>query len=115
MYFLSRIAKIAKTAGTRAVYSALLLYYAYRRKETPSWAKRTILGALGYLVAPLDAVPDLTPVLGYTDDLAVLGTGLAIVVAYINKDVRAQARAKLDGWFPAEDTEETVRAVDELT
>ena len=112
MYLLSRIAKTARSAGTRAVYTALLLYYAYRRKETPSWAKRTILGALGYLITPLDAVPDLTPVLGYTDDLAVLGTGLAIVAAYINQDVRRQARAKLNGWFPAEDTAEAVQTVE---
>ncbi|WP_420460779.1 YkvA family protein [Neolewinella sp.] len=109
---LSRIAKTARSAGTRTVYTALLLYYAYRRKETPGWAKRTILGALGYLIAPLDALPDLTPVLGYTDDLAVLGTGLAIVAAYINKDVRTQARAKLDAWFPGQQTAEVVEAVD---
>ena len=109
---LSRIAKTAKSAGTRAVYSALLLYYAYRRKETPNWAKRTILGALGYLVAPLDALPDLTPVLGYTDDLAVLGTGLAIVAAYINGDVRTQARSKLNSWFPGQETGGVADAVD---
>ena len=109
---LTRLGKIAKSAGTRTVYSALLLYYAYRRKETPAWAKRTILGALGYLLMPLDAVPDLTPILGYTDDITVLGTGLAIVAAYINKDVKAQARAKLSSWFPGQRTEKVTDELD---
>ena len=98
--FLTALGKLARTLGTKTVYSALLLYYAYEREDTPSWAKRSILGVLGYLLMPLDAIPDLTPILGYTDDVAVLGVGLATVAVYINKDVREQARQKFTAWFP---------------
>jgi uncharacterized membrane protein YkvA (DUF1232 family) len=98
--FWSRMGRLARAAGTQAVYRALLLYYAYEREDTPKWAKRTILGALGYLLMPLDAVPDLTPILGYTDDFTVLGVGLATVAAYVNDEVRQQARGKLRQWLP---------------
>jgi uncharacterized membrane protein YkvA (DUF1232 family) len=110
--FWAQIARLARTAGTQTLYRALLLYYAYERKETPKWAKRTVLGALGYLLMPLDAVPDLTPILGYTDDFAVLGLGLATIAAYVNRDVRAQARDTLEKWVPAA-REDDVREVDE--
>ncbi len=104
--FWRKLATFARTAGTKTVYTALLLYYAYEREETPSWAKRTVVGALGYLLMPLDAVPDLTPILGYTDDIGVLGAGLVIVAAYVNKDVRTKARAKLAEWIPQPDEQD---------
>ena len=110
--FLRRTGRLAKAAGLQTIYTALLLYYAYERKDTPRWAKKSILGALGYLLMPLDAIPDLTPILGYTDDLAVLGAGLAVVAAYVNGEVRQQARATLGRWFPAPDAA-TLDAVDE--
>ena len=110
--FLSRLGAIARGAGTRAVYTALLLYYAYEREETPKWAKRVVLGSLGYLLMPFDAVPDLTPILGYTDDVAVLAAGLTTVAAYVNKDVRDRARGKLAEWLP-EAGDEELREIDE--
>ena len=101
-----KIAKFAQKIGLKTVYSALLLYYAFRRKDTPLWAKRIITGILAYFIAPIDAIPDLTPFLGFTDDLSVLGFGLVIVAAYINGDVRQNARAQLDKWFDNIDEKE---------
>ncbi|MCP9235634.1 YkvA family protein [Lewinella sp. JB7] len=109
--FWTKIAGFARTAGTKTVYTALLLYYAYEREETPGWAKKIVLGALGYLVMPLDAVPDLTPILGYTDDVTVLGAGLMTIAAYINKDVRDRARTTLTRWLP-DPREDDIRDVD---
>ena len=101
-----KIAKFAQKIGLKAVYSALLLYYAFRRKDTPAWAKRIITGILAYFIAPIDMIPDLTPFLGFTDDLSVLGFGLVIVAAYINADVRKSARAQLEKWFDNIDVKE---------
>jgi uncharacterized membrane protein YkvA (DUF1232 family) len=112
--FWAKLGQLARVAGTQTLYRALLLYYAYERKDTPKWAKRTVLGALGYLLMPLDAIPDLTPILGYTDDFTVLGLGLATVAAYINGDVRKQARNTLRRWLPEPDEEELRRVEDEL-
>ena len=104
--FWGKLRRFATTAGVKTVYAALLLYYAYERKETPSWAKRAIVGVLGYLVMPLDFVPDLTPLVGYTDDLGFLSLGIAMVAAYINDGVRVKARTKLTTWFPNVTAEE---------
>jgi uncharacterized membrane protein YkvA (DUF1232 family) len=56
-------------------------------------------GALGYFIFPLDAVPDLAPLIGYTDDLTVMAAALATVAFYITPEVKAQAHEKLDHWF----------------
>ncbi len=66
---------------------------------TPKWARRVIYGALGYFVLPLDAIPDLAPLVGYTDDLGVMTAALATVAFAITDDVKAQARGKLDQWL----------------
>ncbi len=91
----------AKAAGAKVVYAALLLFYAYQRKETPTWAKNIVLGTLGYLISPIDAIPDLSPIIGYTDDLGVLSFGLVTISAYINKEVKENAKEKLTKWFGA--------------
>ncbi len=96
---LKKIQKFAKHAGLKVVYSVLLMYYAYRRSDTPHWAKRIIIGVLGYFIMPFDALPDLTPIIGYTDDLGVLSFGLVAIAAYVNDDVRIKARLKLQDWF----------------
>ena len=98
----------ARQAGIKTVYMALLLYFAYTRKETPSWAKNIILGTLGYFLAPIDALPDLTPIIGYTDDIGVLSFGLVTIAAHINEEVRNRAKTKLKTWFGEYDNAELV-------
>lgn len=97
--FWGKLKRFARNAGVKVVYSALLLYYAYRRKETPAWAKRMIFGVLGYFISPIDLIPDLGPIIGYTDDLAILAFGIVTVAAYINTDVKTKARDQLNRWF----------------
>ena len=104
--FWLKLAGYARKAGIKVVYSALLLYYAYRRKETPGWAKRIILGSLGYFLSPIDLIPDLSPVIGYTDDMAVLAFGITAVAIYINNDVKARALGQLSKWFGGVDEKE---------
>jgi uncharacterized membrane protein YkvA (DUF1232 family) len=58
-----------------------------------------VLGALGYFLSPIDAIPDLTPFLGYTDDLGVLSFGLVLIAGYINEEVRGSARKQMTKWF----------------
>jgi uncharacterized membrane protein YkvA (DUF1232 family) len=94
--------------GSKALYTSLLLFYAFKRSETPSWAKNIILGTLGYLVSPIDLVPDLTPVLGYTDDLGMLSFGLVTIASFINKEVKEKAINSLNNWFPKWDKDVTI-------
>ncbi|MDX1666077.1 MAG: YkvA family protein [Saprospiraceae bacterium] len=107
-----KLSRYAKRAGIKTVYTAVLLFYAFKRKETPLWAKNIVLGTLGYFLAPFDALPDLTPLIGYTDDLGVLSFGLVTIAAYVNDEVRQTAKNKLHDWFGDYD-ESQLKEVDE--
>ncbi len=48
---------------------------------------------------PLDAIADLTPAVGYADDLGVLVLAIAAVTRYINEDVSAENRRRMQAWF----------------
>lgn len=82
-------------ATSKGTYMVLLMYYAYKQDEVPGWAKRIILGSIAYVLSPIDAIPDLTPFIGMTDDVAVLTVGLLTILSYIDDEVRHKARAKL--------------------
>ncbi|OAV44418.1 YkvA family protein [Lewinella sp. 4G2] len=112
--FWEKLKNYAVAAGAKTVYTALLLYYAYQRKETPGWAKRLVIGVLGYLIVPIDAIPDLGFLIGYTDDLGVLSFALVTIAAYVNDDVRANARAQMSTWFDALDEEALAEVDDKL-
>ena len=71
--FWNKLGQYAKAAGKEVVEKALLLYYAGHEEDAPAWAKATIIGSLGYFIAPLDAIVDLTPVVG-SDALLVCAT-----------------------------------------
>lgn len=97
--FWNKIKTVFKKAGIKVVYSALTLYYTYQKKDTPTWAKGVIIGALGYFISPIDAIPDLTPGVGYADDVGVLLAAVATVGAYIDSEVKQYAKNKLRDWF----------------
>lgn len=97
--FWQKLGPRAQSLGRSTLEKALYLYYAVQSPNTPKWAKRVIYGALGYFIFPLDAIPDLLPLLGYTDDLSIMAAALATVAFYITPDVKAQAHQKLDAWF----------------
>ena len=61
--------------------------------------KAIIIGALGYLISPLDIVPDAIPIAGLTDDLTVLLYALNKVWTSIDDDIKKQAQDKLSKWF----------------
>lgn len=92
------LAALVSRAGYHVLEKALWLYLAAQRPETPAWARRVIYGALGYLVMPVDAVPDVLPG-GYADDLGVLAGALAAVAMFVTDDVKAEARRILRTWF----------------
>jgi len=93
--FRAWLAHTARRAGQAVVGRALVLWYAARDPDTPAAAKAVLFGGLAYLAEPIDAIPDLTPLLGYSDDMAVMGIALAAVTASIKPEHtdRAQARA----------------------
>jgi len=91
----------AQRAGRELLEKALWLYYAAQKPETPAWARTTAFGALGYLIVPMDAIPDWLPGIGLTDDLGALTLAVATLCRYIDEDVRQQTAQQLERWFGA--------------
>ncbi|MCD8549875.1 MAG: DUF1232 domain-containing protein [Shewanella xiamenensis] len=102
--FWNKIKMFGRQAGREVVERALWLYYAAQKPNTPTWAKSVIFGALAYFISPLDAIPDLTPLVGFTDDLGALAAALTMVTLYIDDEVKSLAAAKLALWFGDEPT-----------
>lgn len=101
-----KIAKVAKKAGVKTVYAALLLYYALSDDEVPTTAKVTVIGALGYFILPIDAIPDILGPLGYTDDLSAMILALKLIWDNITPRTHQNARKRLESWFgPVSDSE----------
>lgn len=97
--FWGKVTSFAKVAGREVIEKALWLYYATQNPATPAWAKTVIYGALSYFILPLDVIPDITPVVGFADDLGVLVAAVATVALFINSEVKAKAARKLMDWF----------------
>ncbi|CAL74213.1 conserved hypothetical protein [Bradyrhizobium sp. ORS 278] len=73
----------------------LAAYYCAFDKETPRHVQVALLGALAYFILPFDFLPDVMPVLGFTDDAAVLATAIRMVASHITPDHHAAAKAAL--------------------
>ena len=58
-----------------------------------------IFGVLGYLILPMDLLPDFLPGIGFTDDLGALLTVYSLVKGHITPEVEKKAKAKLSDWF----------------
>ena len=95
-----KLTSVARWAGAKVVYAVLLLYYVLRNPNVSTADKSKIYGALGYFILPLDILPDLIPLLGYTDDLGALAIAIGRVAMNIDDDVKSRARTKLGEWFP---------------
>lgn len=108
--FIDKISRIAKRSGAKLVYAALILYYTLQSDKVSVKDKAIILGALGYLISPLDVVPDAIPIAGLTDDLAVLMYVVHKVWGEISDEVKEKAHSKLAQWFD----EDEQRAADDL-
>jgi len=102
----NKIKKFSRTAGVTVIYAVLLLFYVMKSKEVSVKTKISIAAALGYFILPTDAIFDLTPLVGYSDDLGVLIFALSQVSSNITPEIREQARLKLSEWFGEVNEEE---------
>src|SRR5881227_344790 len=73
----------------------LAAYYCAFDKQTPRHVQASLLGAIAYFILPFDFIPDVMPVLGFTDDAAVLATAIRMVASHITSEHREAARAAL--------------------
>ncbi len=93
--------KLRRTAG-RVPFSetAVAAFYSAIDRGTPLAAKATLFGALAYFVLPTDAIPDILPGIGFTDDFAVLLAATRAAAGSIRERHRAAARRFFDRGAP---------------
>ena len=103
---MNKIKESAKKAGLKAIYMALLLYYALESPTISTMDKAIIYGALGYFICPIDIVPDIIPFIGLTDDIAVLAWAFSRVKRNVTDMTREKAKTKLKIWFGNYDEKE---------
>lgn len=91
--FRARLKRVAK----RIPFAEDLLtaWFCARDPATPRRVRMTLLAALGYFVLPIDAIPDIMPLLGFTDDAAVIAAAIAAVAGSIKVEHRERARKAL--------------------
>ena len=100
--FLDKVTKYGKLIGITALYKAVQLWFVLQKPDVPAGTKAVIMGALGYLIAPLDFLPDLLPVLGYTDDIVAITFALIKVQGYIDEEVERKYKKLLTKIFGEE-------------
>jgi uncharacterized membrane protein YkvA (DUF1232 family) len=88
--FMARLKRVAK----RIPFAEDLLaaWFCARDPATPRRVRLTLLAAVGYFVLPIDAIPDLLPIIGFTDDAAVLAAAIAAVAGSITPKHREKAK-----------------------
>ena len=82
-------------AGLPFAEDLLAAYYCAFDHATPMQVKAALVGALAYFVLPFDVMPDVLPLVGFTDDAAVLLTTLRMVMGHMRPEHRDAARAAL--------------------
>lgn len=108
--FVEKISRIAKRAGAKLVYATFILYYTLQTDKVSKTDKAIIIGALGYMISPLDVIPDAIPIVGLTDDLAVLIYVLKKVWTNVEPEIKEKAKGKLSKWFD----EDEIAEIDDL-
>jgi len=108
--FTEKISRIAKRAGAKLVYAALILFYTLQSDKVSAKDKAIIIGALGYMISPLDVVPDAVPIVGLTDDMAVLLYVLKKIWVDVEPEIKEKAKEKLAKWF----YEDEIKEIDDL-
>jgi uncharacterized membrane protein YkvA (DUF1232 family) len=76
-----------------------VLAFAYRDNRTSWYAKFMIVITLGYLLSPIDFIPDFTPILGYLDDLIILPLLITISIKLIPNQVLVESKEKAKQYF----------------
>ena len=97
--FFGKLKHAVKSAGQETVEKALILFYTMRDPKTPTWCKSVIIGALAYFISFIDGIPDLTPVLGYTDDLTVMVSAISVLAGHITDENKLKAQQQAEKLF----------------
>ena len=96
----SLLKKILLTAGRAIAKPALEGFELLIDNSTPAQVRISIMGALTYLIVPIDLIPDFIPASGFSDDLVALTAVISLWQHHITPEMKYRAKCKLDQWFP---------------
>ena len=94
-----KITDSVKSAGLALIYKALQLFYVAKNPNVPMKIRAAIIAPLGYFISPIDFIPDITPLIGFTDDAGIIAVAMVIAHAYIDEDVKRSAKEKIRSLF----------------
>ena len=92
--------KVLLTAGRAIAKPALESYELIVDVSTPPQVRVSMIGALTYLIVPVDLIPDFIPAAGFSDDLVALTAVISLWHHHITPEIRSRAKCKLDKWLP---------------
>lgn len=107
--FWDTVKDYASSAGLKVIAKALLLYYSMDKLD--AMEKALVYGALGYFIFPFDLIPDVMPIMGYTDDLAALAFAYGAIASKISPESKAKTKEKLKDIFPSVSDDEISEAL----
>ncbi len=94
-----KVAKFAKKAGRELINAVLVLFCCFKHPDTPPRVRVLIVAALAYFILPIDLIADPLPLLGLTDDLAVLILAWRKAAEHVMPKCTAWAAENLEKWF----------------
>ncbi|WP_278624467.1 YkvA family protein [Parabacteroides gordonii] len=91
-----KIERVAKKVGATVLLPVFTLYYMLQDDKVSLQHKAYIVGALGYFILPIDLIPDgILPVIGFTDDIAVMTLVLKLVKDSVTPEIKARANQRV--------------------
>lgn len=100
-----QLRKLAADAASMLPNLIKLFTRLLRDPRVPRRTKLVVVAALGYVVSPVDLLPELIPVIGFTDDILLVSFALNHLVRVAGEDV------VLEHWDGPRDLLELVRTV----
>ena len=92
--------KVLISAGRAIAQPALEGFELIMDNSTPPQVRISIIGALTYLIVPVDLIPDFIPATGFSDDLVALTAVISLWQHHITPEIKLRAKFKVDKWFP---------------
>lgn len=77
---------VIKVAGRDLARNCLALWFCMLDKDTPMHIRAIILAKLGYVVSPLDAIPDALPFIGLSDDISIIAATILLLALHIKQE-----------------------------
>lgn len=93
--FWDKVKNYGKQAGKQTIYYSLLLFFTAKSPTVPKSSKMIVVGALSYLIFPIDLIPDFIPVVGLVDDASVIAAAVVKIIQHIDDDVKYKAKQQL--------------------